>query len=108
MDFKFATLDSAIEADWPVTINVPQDGGKVSAQKLMVRFRLVDEEELTKNGDGLEGSKATLRQVVVGFGKSVTEPWSAELFEKMLAQPYVRLGLNNAYRDFAVGIAAKN
>lgn len=109
MKFDFAALDAAIEADWPVTIPVPQDGGKVTEQTLSVRFRMVDEAELTALGEGLEGSKASLRAVVVGFGKGEDTPFSAELFEKMLAKPYVRLALNNAYRDFALGqVAAKN
>lgn len=109
MKFDFAALDSAIEADWPVTVPVPQDGGTVINQTLTVRFKMVSETDLAAMGDGIEGSKASLRAVIIGFGKGEDTPFSPELLDKMLAQPYVRLALNNAYRDFALGqVAAKN
>jgi len=109
MKFDFAALDAAIEADWPVTINVPQEGGEVQQQKLTVRFRMVDEVEMQKLGDGLNGNKASLRACVIGFGKGEETPFSAELFDKMLTKPYVRLALSNAYREFCLGqVAEKN
>ena len=109
MKFEFAKLDAAIEADWPVKISVPQDGGGVEVQNLTVRFLMVDEAELSKLGDGLEGSKASLRKVVVGFGRDETTPFTSELLDKMLTRPFVRLALNNAYRDFCLGqVAEKN
>ncbi len=108
MKFDFATLGTAIEADWPVKIPVPQDGGTVVVQDLTVRFRMVPEDELNLLGDGAAGNKASLRAVVIGFGKGVDEPFTAELFDQMLLKPYVRLALSNAYRDFCLGAPAKN
>ena len=104
MKFNFAALDAPIEADWPVTIKVPQDGGKTLEQYLTVRFRMGSEVELAKLGDGVEGSIASIRAVVVGFGKNEETPFTPELLEKMLAAPYVRLGLLNGYREFALGL----
>ena len=31
--FDFKTLKTGFEADWPVTVNVPQDGGTVEKQE---------------------------------------------------------------------------
>jgi hypothetical protein len=108
MKFDFGSLDSAFEADWPVTVQVPLDGGKSEEQTFQVRFRLVDDEELAQLGDGVEAQKKALRKVVVGFGKGEAETFSAETLEKMLARAYVRSGLNRAYGQFVLGIPAKN
>lgn len=108
MKFDYGSLDAPFEADWPVTVQVPQDGGESQEQKLVVRFRLVDDAELEALGEGVAAQKAALRQVVVGFGKSEEQAFSAELLERMLARAYVRNGLNKAYGQFVLGIPAKN
>lgn len=109
MKFDFASLqEKAFENDWPVNVQVPQEGGKTQEQTFMVRFRFVPEEELQALGDGVEGAKASLREVVAGFGKGEEEEFSEELFELMLTRPYVRLALNKAYGEFVLGVAAKN
>jgi hypothetical protein len=108
MKFDFATLESEIEADWPVEISVPTDGGGVSKQTLTVRFRMISDDALSALGDGLKGAKASLRRVIVGFGHDEPTPFSAELLEKMLDRAYVRQALTMGYGQFALGIEAKN
>lgn len=104
MDFDFGALDKPFEADWPVTIQVPQEGGKLSPQKLMVRFKFVPEAELTAEGVGFEAQMAALRKVVVGFGKGETEKFTPELLDKMMQRPYVRAALNIGYSEFVTGL----
>lgn len=108
MKFDFAKLKSELECDWPVKVSVPLDGGETETQEFMARFRLVDDEELVKNGQGLRATKEALRKVFVGFGKGVEEEWSDEIREALLAKSYVRVALSVAYYNFASGIAAKN
>jgi hypothetical protein len=108
MKFDFATLASEIEADWPVTVGVPLDGGKADEQTFTVRFRLVGEQELLDFGEGLDQSKAALRRVIVGLGRSEGKELTPELLEQLLAAPYVRVALNKAYGQFALGMPAKN
>lgn len=108
MKFNFESLDSEIEFDWPVRVSVPLDGGKVQEQTFSIRFRLASDEALEALGSGVEGAKASLRHVIVGFGKAEEAQLTEELLEKMLDRAYVRSALNTAYGEFALGIAAKN
>lgn len=108
MKFDFEALDHQIEADWPVKVSVPQDGGKVKVQEFSIRFRLLPDEELESLGNGVEAAKASLRLVIVGFGKGQDGELTEPLLEKMLSRAYVRSGLNTAYGEFALGIAPKN
>lgn len=108
MKFDFEALDRQIEHDWPVRVSVPLNGGKVEVQEFSIRFRLVSDEELEALGQGVEGAKASLRAVIVGFGKDETADLTEALLEKMLDRAYVRSALNTAYGEFALGIAAKN
>jgi len=108
MKFDFGSLAKPFEADWPVTVSVPQPGGRVQEQILKMRFRLVPEAELEAMGEGVEPAKTALRRVIVGFGQGETEAFTPELLELLLDRPYVRLALNKGYGEFALGIAAKN
>lgn len=107
--FDFSALTRPFEADWPVSVNVPQDGGEVKAVTFMARFRLIKDKELKAV---IEAEGFTLqdlpRAFFVGFGKGVTQEFSPELREEMIATPWVRLGLQDAYQKFSQGIAAKN
>ncbi|MFN3582617.1 hypothetical protein [Phenylobacterium sp.] len=39
--FNFKRLEEPFEADWPVKVNVPEDGGKTTVEEFMARFRIV-------------------------------------------------------------------
>lgn len=107
MKFDFASLDAPYEADWPVNIPVPQDGGKIQKQKVILRFRTVPDGDLIEMGQGAEAAKAGLRAVVVGFGKAEEQTFSPALLDLMLERAYVRLALIAAYGEFALGQAAE-
>ena len=105
--FDFASLDQPFEADWPVTVNVPQDGGTVIEQTFMARFRLLDQKALdaiTADAD----KDAFLAAFWIGFGPGEDTAFTPEIFSGCMQRQYVRAALVNAYYGFAAGAPAKN
>ncbi len=108
MKFDFQTADRLVEADWPVVINVPLDGGKVERRTFTARFRLLRPDDLdavmadNKDGRGLE------RMYWIGFGKDEDMQLTPEVFKISLDLPYFRNGLQAAYQAFSGGIEVKN
>lgn len=109
LEFDFDALDTQIEADWPVEVSVPKDGGKTEIQKLNVRYRLLSDAELEAvNAPGKDSAREAMRLAIVGFGKDTKREFTPAALEKMLSKGYVRLALNRAYGGFSMGIPAKN
>ncbi len=99
--FKITTKK---ELNWPVTISVPQDGGKVKKQETIVRFEHIDQSLFDANY-ATGGSDADLmKRVVIGWddGQFQNEdgssmPFSIENLAALLETSYVRIGFVNAY-----------
>ena len=106
--FDFGAMERRVEADWPVIVPVPQDGGKLQEQTLQVRFQLLDESEEKEIDAGEDAGRERIRRAVLGFAGSEQAEFTPELLEAMLNRPYVRLALNKAYAEFSVGVAPKN
>lgn len=106
--FEFQALEQLFEADWPVTVNVPQDGGSVEEQTFMARFRQVSDAELPEIAAADKDGKELYRRFFVGMGAGETEPWSEDLRERMLGRTHVRMGLYRAFQSFQNGVAVKN
>lgn len=106
--FDFKTLGSPIEADWPVKINVPQDGGATQVQTLVARLRLLTEQQVKDFDAQPDAINSALKAAVVGFGAAEKTTFTPELLEQMLAVPYVKRALNLAYGEFSNGISVKN
>lgn len=109
LKFDFKGLGEVFEADWPVTVPVPQDGGSVEDQIFTARFRLLDQE--TANGlmNG-EDADAWINSFFVGLpGEQIPEGSTFEDVRKlMLARPYIRIALIKANSQFQAGISVKN
>lgn len=105
--FDFASLDQPFEADWPVTVNVPQDGGTVIAQEFMARFRLLDQAALDAVKASADGD-AFPRAFWIGFGSGEDTVFTPELFHAVMQRQYTRAGLVAAYYEFVTGSPAKN
>lgn len=119
VEFDFKGLEGAFEADWPVAVDVPQNGGTIEQQTFMARFRLVPEDELealkTKEREDLGGDRKQaehlyIRAFFVGFAaeQDLGDRSGDELMELLLGRRWVRLGLLRAYNAFQAGIAVKN
>lgn len=84
----------------PVTVMVPIDGGH-RTDTFKATFRVGESNSLGRFAE-LEGQDEELRKVFVGCDEIVDEadnaiPFSNELRDQMIATPYVRAGLVNAY-----------
>lgn len=106
--FDFGRLDQPFEADWPVTVSVPQDGGLVAEETFIARFRLFRSGAATDIVQTDPDGRELWRRFWVGFGAGEETEFTPELFAAMVDTPYVRSALLKAYQGFANGIAAKN
>lgn len=105
--FDFKTLETGFEADWPVTVNVPQDGGGIEKQEFLARFRTLTPEESDKAQQAADPNtwpNAFLVALVETGAPELTD----ELRKQLLGRSYVRQGLITAYVQFSQGVAAKN
>lgn len=103
--FDFSSLQKGFKAVWPVTVNVPQDGGTVQEETFDVRFRLLGQEEINKlatDPDPYAIAKAYLVEIIDG------PKLTPEFLAAFLDAPWVREGLKTAYGQFATGAPAKN
>lgn len=111
--FDFKTLGQPFEADWPVRVNVPQDGGGVQVEEFTARFRILTKEDFEVIAQGaaprlIKGDPDgynTWRMCLVGLKD---EELTSELMEAMMAAPYARQAIITAYQQFSQGIAVKN
>jgi len=106
--FNFKTLDQPFEADWPVTVPVPQDGGEVVEVSFMARFRLLTPKRLEELSSNASDADALYRDMMPGLAASEAEPLTDDQFKEMFGRPYIRNAILSAYRDFTNGVAAKN
>lgn len=115
--FKLDENEETLIRNWPVIINVPQDGGTIKAQEINADFLLLPQEQideqltLAREGDG-NADIEILRRVVKGIGGVADSDGKAiaytpELLEKLLKKPYVRSALVNTYFEAAAGKKAK-
>lgn len=106
--FKFASLDEPFEAEWPVVVDVPQDGGTTAPQEFMARFRLLEGEAWKALEDSTD-PEALFKTFFIGLGaaEGPVEDFPA-LRDKMLGRAYVLKALRQAYFGFAAGVAVKN
>ncbi len=98
---------------WPVTVLVPQDGGKRAKYTFTAEFALLapERERALKVGD--ISDEDFLREVLVGWSgvqdvDGADLPFSDDARDKLIAIPYVRAALIEAYFDFVAGGRRKN
>lgn len=121
--FDFRDLKKPFEADWPVNVPVPVDGGKVETRQFMARFRdLTPEEasaeralsraadEAVKAGRTPEwpDPKERLRKVFIGLGAGEAEAFTPELVEDLLNEDRTYIALLRAWGSFKAGAPEKN
>lgn len=105
--FDFGSLEQPFEANWPVRVPVPQDGGTVEVQEFIARFRLLtkEQEEAAKQS---EDPDAFFKAFWVGLGGEDKDEFTPALIDRMLSRVYVRRALMRTYIDFCAGEPAKN
>lgn len=105
LKFDFKTLEQPFEADWPVKVAVPQDGGTVQEQVFEVRFRTLTPAELTEVDAAPDPAEAKIRKALVDVKG---ETFSPELVEQLIARAYIFVALLRAHTSFVLGQPAKN
>lgn len=105
LKFDFKTLEQPFEADWPVAVSVPQDGGTVQEQTFDVRFRTLTAEETTNVDNSADPAAAKLRLALVDVKD---ETFSPALVEKLLSVGFVQMALLRAHSKFILGSPVKN
>ncbi len=103
--------------DWPVIINVPQDGGAVAKHEVRADFILLPQEKIDEqieasrdsNGNADIGILNQVLRKLGGFqdasGRNLE--YSPDMQSRVLGIPYVRSALIGAYFEAAAGKKAK-
>jgi hypothetical protein len=93
---------------WPVTVNIPVDGGKVEEASFFVRFKRLSETEFDKLAK--EGQTSLLDAAILGAGETEDDIEEVTTADKkaLLSDTNYRVGLYNAYLKMDAGVAEKN
>ena len=108
----FVLAKKRIVKDWPVTINVPVDGGTTAEQLCSATFEILDQTEYNKL---MNDDIAFCCRVVTDFGHDIQHedgspmPCTPDNKKALFASAgFVRLGFINAYHEASAGMASKN
>ncbi|HEU0282324.1 MAG TPA: hypothetical protein VFQ99_00950 [Gallionella sp.] len=115
--FKLDDNEEIIIKNWPVIINVPQDGGGVMKCEVFADYLLLPQDQYdeqlaaSREGDGNVDADI-LRRVVrrlEGFadadGKAID--FTPELLERVIRKSYIRAALMATYFEVCAGKKAK-
>ena len=93
------------EIEWPVTVNVPQDGGGITKATFHVKFEVLTKEELEElaasGGDVPTVVTRGWRGVAGEDGEEI--PYSVEAKKVLVNITYVRHALLDAYAQLQQG-----
>ncbi|WP_417656190.1 hypothetical protein [Pseudidiomarina aestuarii] len=104
MAFKIQTVN---EITWPVTADIPQDGGKTKKHKFFGRFRYITRTEF--NRLSALGEEALLRHCAIGFDDTPEDIKADEDEVKNICEiPYYCSAIYQAYLKLLVGSESKN
>lgn len=95
---------------WPVTVSIPQDGGRTAKATFPVEFALLEQPEAEKviaeSGDLLDAQVVGWPGGAVQDADGADMPFSEDNKAKLLRVPYVRVGLFMALGEINNGRAA--
>lgn len=97
---------------WPVTINIPRDGGRIKAVTRTVHYELIPQAEFSAIYKDGGNDEDLLRKVVVGWGTDMVDanndpvPFSEDELDSMIDTSYVRIAFVNGYLECSSGKAA--
>lgn len=107
----FKLIEMSEPCEWPVTVQVPQHGGRTQGQRFTALFRHLDSEEFASVA--ADGDRAALHAIVAGWrdiadaGGEALE-FTPERLEALGKITYWRRAVLDAYGQFLTGRAAKN
>jgi len=98
---------------WPVTVQIPADGGKFTKSTFDATFKVIPQDRIDTILRGGNVDSELLREVTIGW-KGVQDedgnelPFSEDARDKLLSIPYARAALVEAYLDSLAGSRRKN
>lgn len=102
------------QVEWPVVVNVPIDGGKVSTHRCYATFELLDSDSLQDLTRECKGDDVqVMLRVIVGWRDICDEdnrpiPFSSAELKTLLVKDYVRTAFVTAFNKALYGIVEKN
>lgn len=99
--------------EWPVVVNVPQNGGTFKKERFTVEFMMISDSEILSIHEGGGRDPEVLRKVVVGWGDDVFDrdgkplPFTRESLELLINIRRNRDALISAYGEISKGEAAR-
>jgi hypothetical protein len=118
--FVFARKGMPRIVTWPVTVQVPKDGGTFEAQSFDARFKVLTDDAIaglraeaeTKRQDPAAFSRAILREAFVSAALTGDDgaaiPFDEALREELIHDTHVRAGLIEAFFSMQSGRLEKN
>lgn len=105
MQLQVRRKDSVV---WPVSVNIPADGGALEEHNFFARFKRLSEKEF--DAAAKKGQTRLLEIVLLEAGetKANLEKLSDEDKAELLLETNYRVGLYNAYLKMDAGVAEKN
>lgn len=109
-------LEKPSEINWPVTVNIPRDGGNTTKAIFTGKFRLITTGEFNAIYNNGGNDEDLIRNVFTGWGSDLCDESGAPMefnetnLNMAIAMPYVRNGIVAAYLELSQGkkAAAKN
>ena len=98
------------EVMWPVTVQIPQDGGGVKVIAFKAKFEILTQ---TEHDELIEARGDVIKRVLVGWEDVKSEdgseqaPFNDETKAQLLDSSYVRQGLSKAYYEAFLGRKAE-
>lgn len=101
---------------WPVTVNIPRDGGNTTQAIFNGKFRMISTGEFNAIYNNGGNDEDLIRNVFVGWGSDLCDEsgnpmeFNEANLNLAIAMPYVRNGIVTAYLELSQGkkAAAKN
>ncbi|AMG01354.1 hypothetical protein SL034_001539 [Vibrio harveyi] len=106
----FKVVKDRIVKDWPATLTVAQDGGKVEVHKITLDLKLIDTDDFQTLS--AKGDKELLKTIVVGWGgigdkDGKALPFDADWLDVLAKDAAFVQGTLDAFYDAISGKAAE-
>jgi len=114
MAFK---LDESGSYQWPVTVEIPSDGGEYIKQSFEVKFKRITQTRIREIGNEIEANKLTdvdlVKEVTIGWDGIEDEKGDEVVFSSgklktLLDRPRVATAIGTAFLESVMGAKRKN
>ncbi len=109
-------IENPKEISWPVTVNVPRDGGNTTKSVFTGKFSVITSAEFAAIYANGGNDEDLIHNVFKGWGDDICDEFGSPLeftednLNMVIAKPYVRNGIVAAYLEISQGkkATAKN